>query len=144
MSRDTSTEYAGPNAFVEFAEEASDGAFRADVSRDFLALVKQCAEQALAQGSVAKGKLTLELNFHVDPRGEVDFTYSTKVKNPPKPTQRGRLWIGRGGGMTAVHPKQLEISGTEKKRRAEPPPETGRREATPEEADDGDDTDGLH
>lgn len=138
-------EYNGPEAFVDFTKEASDGAFRADVSREFLALIKTCAEQALAQGSTAKGKLTIDLNFAIDPRGEVDFTYGTKTKNPPRPTQRGRLWIGRGGGMTAVHPKQLEIPGAEKRRRGEPPPETGRRpEENPEHADDGDDGDGLH
>lgn len=139
-----STEYTGRSAFGEFATEAADGQFMADVSRDFVGLAKTLHEQALAQNSKAKGKLTLELNLTTDERGEVDFTYAIKVKNPAKPTARGRLWMGKNG-MTAVHPRQLELVGAERARRGAPPPETGRR--APEEprfteADDGNDEDG--
>lgn len=140
-----SNEYEGPDAFIDFSREAADGHFRADMSRDLITLTKTCAEQAFAQQSNAKGEIVVKLRFAADPRGEIDFTYDIKTTPPPKPTARGRFWIGRGGGMTAVHPKQLEIAGTERKRRETPPAEPGRRgEARPEDADDGDDSDGMH
>jgi hypothetical protein len=137
-------EYQGPHAFRDFVEELADGHFDADVSRELLALLAECHVLAVTENTKAKGKLTIELNVATDPRGEVDVTYSTKIKRPARATARGRLWMVKGG-PTAVHPKQLEVPGTERKRR-EPPPEPGRRheEARPEDHDDGDDDGGLH
>lgn len=134
------TSIKGPKAFVEFAEEVADGYFAADSSRELLRLMGECHSLAVAENKLAKGKLTIELSIAVDPRGEIDVTYGHKVKTPQRATARGRMWMDVEGNPTSVHPKQLEIPGAERKRRAEPPPKAGRREVTPEEADDGDDS----
>lgn len=140
------TGYKGPAAFRDFVEEVADGYLMADSSRELLRLIGECHERAVTENKLGKGKLTLELAIAVDPRGEIDVQYAHKVKTPARATARGRLWIDRDGNPTAVHPKQLEIPGAERKRRAEPPPETGRRapaDAAPEDAPDDGDHDGL-
>ncbi len=137
-------EYTGPDAFLDFTAEVADGQFKADMSRELLALMFSCHERAVTENKVAKGKLTIELSFATDPRGNVLVNYGHKTKLPPRATANGQLWMGKHG-PTAVHPKQLEVPGTERKRRGDAPPSTARRpEENPEHADDGDDSDGLH
>lgn len=104
-----STEYLGKTAYPEFVGEASDGHYARDVSRDLTELIEDLRTQAAAQGKTVKGKLTIELGFEVSDRGDVDFHYATKVKRPARPTVTGRMWIGKSGGLTAVHPRQLTI-----------------------------------
>lgn len=133
------TSIKGPKAFVEFVEEVADGHLAADSSRELLRLMTECHSLAVTENRLGKGKLTLELAITVDPRGEIDVTYCHKVKTPQRATARGRMWMDAEGNPTSVHPKQLELPGAERKRRAEPLPAKARREASPEEADDGDD-----
>lgn len=104
-----STEYLGKTAYPEFVGEASDGHYARDVSRDLTELIEDLRTQAASQGKTVKGKLTIDLAFEVSERGDVDFKYGTKVKRPARPTVAGRLWIGKNGGLTSVHPRQLTI-----------------------------------
>lgn len=136
--------YKGPRAFVEFSEELADGHFAADSSRELQRVITECHERAVTENKVGKGKLTIELAIAIDPRGQAAITYAHKLKLPPRATALGQAWITKDGLLTSVHPKQLEISGTERKRRAEPLPAAPRRgeDPQPEEAE-GDDDD-LH
>lgn len=101
MSSSANTEYQGRTAYPDFVAEVSDGHYARDVSKELTELVDDLRTQAAAQSKKVKGKLTIELSFECDERGEVDFNYATKTKRPSRPTVRG--------GLTSVHPRQLTI-----------------------------------
>lgn len=100
-------------AFLEFLEEACDGYASAELSRNLLELVDLLKTAASLKQSKATGRLDLKIAFALAPNGDVTIDYDVELKRPKLPTNQGRMWIGTAGGLTAVHPKQMAIPGTE-------------------------------
>lgn len=109
-------EHKGQKAFVSFLEEAADGEAAKEASREFLELVELVKTAALLKSGKAKGRLTLAIDIVIDDKGTAAIDYSVASKRPKRPATTGVMWVGTGGGLTAVHPRQIAIPGTERQR----------------------------
>lgn len=96
-------------AYPEFMAEASDGHYARDVSIALSELIDDCTTQASNQSKTVKGTLTIKQEFAINERGEVDFSFDVAIKKPKRPRVKGRHYIDKDGGLTAVHPRQLSI-----------------------------------
>lgn len=114
-------------AFLTFIEEAADGAAAAECSRELLDLVELVKTAALLKAGKAKGRLTLAIDVTIDDHGQASIDYSVATKRPKRPTTTGIMWIGTGGGLTSVHPRQTSIPGTERRPRLVSRPEQAPR-----------------
>lgn len=108
-------EHKGRDAFVTLLAEVADGEAAIEASRDLEALVKVINGVALAKNGKAKGRIRFDLVIEINAKGDVTLDYDVDVKRPKMPRSSGRMWIGTGGGLTARHPKQVEIPGTERR-----------------------------
>ncbi len=109
-------EHKGRTAFLTFLEEAAEGEAAVEASREFTELVELVKTAALLKSGKAKGRITLAIDIAIDDKGTASIDYSVATKRPKRPATTGIMFVGTGGGLTAVHPRQMPIPGTERQR----------------------------
>lgn len=125
MSRDE-----GARSFARMLEEISDGELHGDASSAVHRLLEQLHAQALTTGQTVGGRVTLNLDFAVDQKRNVEIGGAVKVTSPSAPKRKATLWLTPGCNVAFAPPERQRGPVREVRAPVESPREVAAKEGT--------------
>ncbi len=96
----------GARSILEFLRQACDGDIATEASSELHRLMDIMAAEAEACRGEKKGRLSITLDFVVDPRGAVGIAFDVSCKEPKKTRSGGVGWLTKGRNIQFDNPKQ--------------------------------------
>lgn len=94
--------------FNLFLGSIEGGALHDDLSDEVRELNAALSEYAASNG-VAKGSITIKLNFVLEKAGTLDVTADIATKTPKTKRERTVLWLTPGNNTSTENPKQVQM-----------------------------------
>lgn len=113
--------------FTRVLAQIEGGVLHDDLSDDVRELCAKLSQHA-ADNGVAKGALTLVLNFRIERGGVMEIDADVKVKTPRARRERSVFWLTPGNNLTPENPRQLTFGPRKVEAAAEPPRDVGTAE----------------
>lgn len=98
----------GTHDFGVLVGTFDSGKLRNEASRQLKELIENLQDQATQTCRSAKGKLTVDFDFNIDPTG-LAKVHAEVTKKLPKPVRAGDAFFVTKGGLSRKNPKQQEL-----------------------------------
>jgi hypothetical protein len=102
-------EEEGPRSFGVFLTQVDDGQALIVLSQEQHDLLIALSTEADRTQSPAKGKLTLSLEYTVEPSGVTAVKYGVATKEPSPVRGGSMFWLSKGSNLTVENPRQKQL-----------------------------------
>jgi len=109
---ETAKDDTGPRSFAKFAHDLGGGDFNEDMSTAQHELSNYLQDLSLNLGGNAKvkGKLSIDIIYEYDARGNVSIDWNHKLTKPPKKRAKAQAWVTKQGHLVFEQPRQGKLA----------------------------------